>query len=53
MPIQFALGIGSNEILGAVQSPVDIFDPFSFVVVSAQQLNALILVGLERKDSGH
>ena len=46
-PIQFTLGIGSNEILGAVQEPVDIWDPFSFVVVSGQHLNALVLLELQ------
>ena len=48
MPIQFTLRTGSNEIIGAVQSPFDVFDPFAFTVLRGQQLDALILLLLLR-----
>lgn len=46
-PIQFALGLGSNVIVGSVQNPFDIFDPFGFVVASGQQLLSLTLLDLD------
>lgn len=44
---QLTLNVGSNEVVGLVgPSPFDVFDPFSFIILPGQNLDALILVAL-------
>jgi hypothetical protein len=46
LPTVLTLDVGSNELIGMVQSPFDVWDPFAFIIPNGYRLVELILLDL-------